>query len=142
MSLAYNHFFLLSIDQKISNYNFKLYGENSNGISFWSSAITSGQGHFKRYHPLTKPNSECLDEQWRQCNYVENSSDWLGSMCESHRYTVELSLMINVITNNLIVPKSVSLPKRLFIAFSSHKFIQRGQFLCTYLYVCVQDYMI
>lgn len=54
------------IDQKISNDNFKLYGEHSDAISFWNTmAGTNGRGHFKQFHPLTKLNSECLDEQWR-----------------------------------------------------------------------------
>lgn len=53
------------IDQKMANDNFKLYGKHSDGISFWNTAITNGRGHFKQYHPLTKLNIECLDEQWR-----------------------------------------------------------------------------
>lgn len=51
------------IDQKISN--FKLYGENSEAISFWNTTVSNRRGHFKQFHPLTKLNSECLDEQWR-----------------------------------------------------------------------------
>lgn len=57
--------FFLLIEQNILNYNFKLYGKNSNAISFWNIAIDNGRGHFKVYRQLTKLNSECLDEQWR-----------------------------------------------------------------------------
>lgn len=53
------------IDQKMPNNNFKLYGKNSHGISFWNTVVTNERGHFKQYHPLTKLNAECLDEQWR-----------------------------------------------------------------------------
>lgn len=56
---------ILLIDQKNPMDAFKLYGENSNGISFWNSVAVKGRSHFKQYHPLTKLNSECLDEQWR-----------------------------------------------------------------------------
>lgn len=58
-------FFCLLIKQKKLDGNFKLHGEDSMAISFWNTVASNGRGHFKQYHPLTKLNGECLDEQWR-----------------------------------------------------------------------------
>lgn len=45
--------------------HFKLNGANACGISFWNTVAANGRRHFKQFHPLTKLNSECLDEAWR-----------------------------------------------------------------------------
>lgn len=51
------------IFQKKNIARYQLYGPTSNPITFWS--FQKCNDNFKRWQPLTKPNSEYLDGQWR-----------------------------------------------------------------------------
>lgn len=52
-------------DQAIEDVKYPLYGRTVPPISFWNQTEAINFKAFKQYHPFTKLNIECYDEQRR-----------------------------------------------------------------------------